>query len=273
MANTDKPSDGSHAGAREQVVRPRDQEAMGWVSPHYSVSTSVRLDPEKVTGNRCVAFSGMVPEMEAYRILRARLMRKMGMAGGNTIMITSAIPGEGKTLTSINLALTFAREFSQTVLLVDCDLRRQRVHEVLEYESCKGLADFFLDGEPLGNLIVWPGIEKLTIVSGGRTIEDSSEFIGSQGMQGLVEEMRGRYRERFVIFDTPPVLVCADAMALAPMVDHIVVVVRAGLTCAEDLQSALGMLPREKIAGMVLNRGVASEHDYYSKYGSKYGAR
>jgi non-specific protein-tyrosine kinase len=144
---------------------------------------------------------------------------------------------------------------------------------VLGYESDKGLVDFFLDAEPLPNLIVWPGIEKMTVISGGRTIDASSEILGSQGMKELVEDMKTRYKERIVIFDAPPILIGADTMALAPLVDHIVVVVRAGHTSAKDLQSALGMLPKEKVVGMVLNRGVSSEHEYYYvKYGSRAAA-
>lgn len=268
MATTDKPSDPPVEYLQEQVTRPRDEETMGWVSPSYNISRSVELVPEKVIENRCVAFSGQAPELEAYRVLRTRIMRRIGTDGGNTIMVTSAIPGEGKTLTSINLAMTFAREFSQTVLLVDCDLRRQRIHQMLGYESGKGLADYFIDAEPLQNLIVWPGIEKMTIISGGRMIDAGSEFLGSQGMKGLVEDMKSRYRERYIIFDAPPILIGADTMALAPLIDYIVVVVRAGHTSAKDLQSALGMLPKEKVVGMVLNRGVSSEQEYYqAKYG------
>jgi non-specific protein-tyrosine kinase len=267
MANTNNHSNSPLEHLQEEVMCPRDRTKMGWVSPSYNVSRSVELVPEKVIENRCVAFSGQI-EMEAYRILRTRIMRRIGTDGGNTIMVTSAIPGEGKTLTSINLAMTFAREFSQTVLLVDCDLHLQRIHQVLGYESEKGLADFFIDAEPLPNLIVWPGIEKLTVISGGRTIDASSEFLGSQGMKELVEDMKNRYKDRYVIFDAPPILIGADTMALAPLVDFIVVVVRAGYTSAKDLKSALGMLPKEKVMGMVLNRGVSSEQEYYYvKYG------
>jgi protein-tyrosine kinase len=273
MATTNEATNSHLEEVQPQFAGSSDREEAGWISPSYSVSRSVQLHPGKILENRCVAFTSTAPELEAYRILRTRLMRKMQAEGGNTLMVTSAVPGEGKTLTSINLALTFAREFGQTVLLVDCDLRRQQIHEVLGYQCDKGLADYFTGAESLQNLIVWPGVEKLTVISGGSTLEESSEIIGSQRMKGLVEEMKNRYPERIVIFDTPPVLVGADAMALAPLVDHIVVVVRAGETSAKDLQGALGMLPKEKVAGMVLNRGVASEHEYYAKYGAKYGAK
>ena len=227
---------------------------MGWHSPSYTVSRSVTLDPKTVLGNRCVAFDGSAPEVERYKMLRTQIMRRSEQYGGNTVMVTSAVPGEGKTLTAINLAMTFAKEFSQTALLVDCDLRQQRIHEVLGFDGSKGLADHLMDGEPLANLIVWPGIEKLTVISGGKTIAGSSEFLGSPGMKSLVEEMKTRYPERYVIFDLPPVLSGADTLAFAPLVDHIVLVVQAGRTAAGDIRKALQLLPPEKVVGLVLNR-------------------
>jgi protein-tyrosine kinase len=251
---------------RVETLHPSDHERMGWVSPRYHQSRSVELIPETVLDNRCVAFSGPSPELEAYRLLRTRIMGRRRTDGGNTLMVTSAIPGEGKTLTAVNLALTFARDFSQTVLLVDCDLRQQNVHKVLGYESDKGLADFLIDNEPLSNLIVWPGIEKMTVISGSRTLDAGSEFLGSQGMKALVEDMKGRYPDRFIIFDVPPLLCVADALALAPSVDYIAMVVRADHTPAGEIDKALKMLPKEKVLGMILNRGKSVPKSYYAGY-------
>lgn len=247
-----------HTPLQVRTDRPVSQDKMGWHSPSYTVSRSVTLDPASVLGNRCIAFDSHAPEVDSYKVLRTQIMRRSEQNGGNTLMVTSAMAGEGKTLTAINLAMTFAKEFSQTALLVDCDLRQQRIHEVLGYNGSRGLADYLLDGEQLANLIVWPGIEKLTVISGGRTIAGSSEFLGSPGMRSLVEDMKTRYPERYVIFDAPPVLSGADALTLAPLVDYIVVVVQAGLTAAKDVQKALQLLPKEKVVGLVLNRGSAS---------------
>lgn len=228
---------------------------MGWVSPSYSVSRQVTLVPKTVLGNRCVAYSSQSPEIESYKVLRAQIVRHAQLSGGNTLMVTSATPGEGKTLTAINLAFTFAKEFSQTALLVDCDLRQQKVHEVLGYNGAKGLIDYFTDNEPLENLIVWPGVEKLTVISGGKTVAGGSEFLGSPGMKNLMGDMKKRYKERFIIFDVPSVLTSADALAFAPFVDFILVVVRGdGQTSMQDVKKTLQMLPREKVIGTVLNR-------------------
>jgi len=230
------------------------REKIGWVSPAYTVSRPVRIDPQVVARNKCVAYQSDSDEIESYRVLRTQILQRTRERGGNTVMITSALPGEGKTLTAINLALTFAKEFRQTVLLVDCDLRRQRIHQLLGIESTRGLIEYLLDDCPISDIMVWPGVEKMTLISGGRTISESSELLGSLRMQELVEDMKHRYPERYVIFDVPAVLSGADALAFAPLVDHIVVTVKAGETPMPEVTRALRMLPREKVLGLVLNR-------------------
>jgi protein-tyrosine kinase len=226
----------------------------GWISPHYTVSRSVPVDPAAIGSNRCVAIDPSAPEVEFYRMLRTKILQGTGGNGGITLMVTSALPGEGKTLTAINLAFTFAKAFSQTALLVDADLRQQKIREILGFSHDKGLADYLLDGCPVSDLMVWPGVEKLTLISGGKTVTESSELLGSPGMAALVAELKERYSNRYVFFDVPPVLSGADALAFAPLVDWILLVVRAESTPLPDVKRALAMLPKEKILGLVLNR-------------------
>ena len=90
--------------------------------------------------------------------------------------------------------------------MVDCDFRQQQIHRYLGLESDKGIVDYLLDGVPLKDLIIWPKIDKLTLISGGRTVSESAELLGSQRMKDLVVEMKTRYGDRYVIFDVPPVL-------------------------------------------------------------------
>lgn len=234
-------------------VRPVDSEKMGWFSPSYSNSRPVKLNPQILAENRCVGYQSEAPELEYYRVLRTHILQQTG-GKGNTIMVTSANPGEGKTLTSINLAFTFAREFKQTALLVDCDLKRQQIHERLGYPSGKGLADYLIDDAPFSELMVWPGVEKLTVISGGKTVKDSSELLGSLGMKNLVADMKTRYPDRYVFFDVPPLLTCADSLTFAPLVDYVLIVVQAGKTSLQDVNRALKLLPSEKILGLVMNR-------------------
>jgi len=236
----------------------------GWVSPAYTQSRQVVLNPKELLANRCVGYLCGSYESEAYKVLRTRLLQKTGEQGGMTIMITSALPGEGKTLTAINLSLTFAKEYNQTVMLVDSDLHKQSVHECLGFESDRGLANYLLNGTALADLIVWPGVEKFTVISGGKTVMASSELLSSPRMRDLVKDLKSRYPDRYVFFDVPPVLAGADALAFAPQVDYIILVVRAGSTSMDDVKLALDLLPRNKVLGVVLNR--ADQVDRVSKY-------
>ncbi|HBG04838.1 MAG: tyrosine protein kinase [Geobacteraceae bacterium GWC2_58_44] len=236
------------------MSRPSDLQKMGYISPVYSLSRSVRLNPRVMAANRCVAFLQDAAEVEFYRQLRTRILQLSGNEGGATVMVTSALPGEGKTLTAINLALTFAKEFKQTALLVDCDLRQQQIHSTMGFASDRGLVDYLMDDCPIPELFVWPGVEKLTVISGGKTVKDSCELLGSPGMKDLVHDMKHRYPERYVFFDAPSILTSADAVAFAPLVDYILVVAQAGQTSLKEINRALQLLPAEKVLGLVMNR-------------------
>jgi protein-tyrosine kinase len=231
-----------------------DDQKLGWNSPSYTQSQSVHLDPDVLVANRCIGIEPDSAEIEHYKLLRTQVQQRTRGKGWNTVMVTSPNPGEGKTVTAINLALTFALEFSNTALLVDADLKQQNIHKTLGYKSAFGLSDYLLYDQPLNDLIVWPGIEKLTIISGSRTIENSTELLGSNRMRELVHEMKSRYEDRYVIFDVPPLLNVADAVAFAPIVDSILMVVEEGRTSNADVKTALKMIPQEKFLGFVTNR-------------------
>jgi non-specific protein-tyrosine kinase len=248
------PSGPTASPAAPPPAKPKEPARPARTIPAYTVSRSVVLDPETLVENRVAAFFPDAPALEAYRVLRTRILQAAAEKGGNTVMITSALPLEGKTLTAVNLALTFSKTYLETALLVDCDLRQQKVHKTLGYESDKGLGDYVTDGCSVSDMFVWPGVDKLTVISGGRTVSESSEFLGSPLLKELVEDMKGRYENRYIFFDVPSVLAGADALAFAPLVDHILFVVRAGATPLPEVQRALRMLPREKVIGLVLNR-------------------
>jgi protein-tyrosine kinase len=150
-------------------------------------------------------------------------------------------------------------------MLIDCDLRRQSIHRVLGIESEAGIVDYLIDDKPLKEFIIWPGIEKLTLISGGRSIQNSAEVLGSVRMRSLTLELKARYEDRLVIFDSPPVLSGADTLALAPCVDCILMVVNESRTRMRDVNKALEMIPREKFIGYVMNqqRKVSKSGYYY----------
>lgn len=225
-----------------------------WMAPVYSESRSFQIDLKVVEENRGVCMMPDAAEIQRYKILRTRILQQTKGRGLNTIMVTSPNKKEGKTVTCINMAFTFARELNQTVLLVDCDFTGQDIHRYLGIQSTASLVDYFLDDVPLNELIIWPGIEKLSLISGNRTVADSSELLSSPLMKTLVGDMKNRYDDRYILFDAPPVLEHADAISMAPLVDGVIMVVEAGRTTKRDVHRAVDMIPREKFLGFVLNR-------------------
>jgi non-specific protein-tyrosine kinase len=239
----------------EKVFRPvHKKNDKDWKPPVYSESANVQLDQDTLIANNCVCIDPLVPVIDSYKVLRAQILQKTREMGWNTLMVTSAQPGEGKTLTAINLAITFAKECDQTVMLVDCDLMKQDVHKRFGYESDKGLGDYLLNDVDMKEIVTWPGIDKMTIISGGRIIQDATELLGSPRMKSLVQDMKTRYADRYVIYDVPCLLCRADAITFASFVDGIVIVSEAGRTSAKDIEKALSLVPREKVLGFVLNR-------------------
>lgn len=244
-------------GAKKPAVENQNNIAVsksGWVSPRYRISKMVKINLRRAERNRCVGLLSGGHETEYYKLLRTQIRRKLEENGWNSVMITSVQAGEGKTVTAINLATMFAREYAKTVLLVDADLRNQSIHRYLGYEQEYGLAEHLYDNVPVEDIIVWPGIEKMTIISGGgTTFNDGAELLNSPRMHALVKEMKQRYTDRYIFFDVSPILGSADALVFAPLVDAVLVVVEAGKTPMPKIHKAVSLLPQEKLLGLVMN--------------------
>lgn len=227
----------------------------GWLSPVYGQSRKVSVDHKAMDRNRLAGYSQDAEAVEAFKMLRTKILQQAGGAEDRrVIMVTSPRQGEGKTMITVNLALTFAKEFSQTVLLIDGDLKNQNIHTCLGYKSERGLGDYLYGQVKFEDLVAWPGIEKLTIVSGGSYRSESAELLNSPKMHELMNDLKSRFRERYVIIDAPAALDSADTNVLAPMVDGIIIVVQAGRTLKKDISAALKLLPADRILGFVVNR-------------------
>jgi non-specific protein-tyrosine kinase len=242
------------------ITKSPDRE---WSPPVYGDSCSKDVDAKQLLQNRFVCIAPDADELESYKVLRTRIQQVMKPKGWNTLLVTSPNAGDGKTLTAINLALTFSKAYNQTVMLIDCDLRRQSIHRVLGIESEAGIVDYLIDDKPLKEFIIWPGIEKLTLISGGRSIQNSAEVLGSERMKSLIQELKTRYNDRFVIFDSPPILSGADTMALAPCVDCILMVVKESRTRMREIKKAIDMIPKDKFLGYVMNHQRKNGKSYY----------
>ena len=226
----------------------------GWTSPVYSRSCHKVIDPKILSENRCIGIFSDLSETGSYKMLRTQVHQRMEAMGWKTVMVTSPRSGEGKTLTAINLSLVFAKEYSRTVLLVDSNLKKQDIHAYLGICSDQGLGDYLEAGRDLAELIVWPGIEKFTFISGGQPVQNTTELMGSPRMKALVPELKERYQDRYIIFDVPALLEGADALAFLPLVDGVIVVIQAGTTSKNDIIRGLSLIPREKMLGFVLNK-------------------
>ncbi len=207
--------------------------------------------------------------VEEYRKLAAALHQVDVARATKVVMVASAGAREGKTLTAANLALTLSKSFKRRVLLVDTDLRRPMVHEVFGVANTAGLNDgLAAPGDVKLSLIeVSP---RLTVLPAGPPNPDPMGGLTSERMRRIIDEAASKFE--WVVLDTPPVGLLPDAHLLAEMVDMVVLVVNAGTTPLRVVRRAVDALNRKRIAGVVLNRVVASSAAIdYSRYQSDRG--
>lgn len=214
------------------------------------------------------------PAAEEYRKLKTAVLRLTKGEFRNLIMVTSSLSGEGKSITSINLAITMAQELNQTVLLVDADLRRPTLHHYLNLTPKTGIADCLTDLIDAGDAIVKTGVPKLSFLGAGKQVDNPAELLSSYRMKELLDELKNRYRDRYVIIDTPPVLPFAETHALCSMVDGVLLVAREGSASPQDIREALDSLQGAYLLGTVYNGSTtASPLTRYGYYGYGYARK
>jgi protein-tyrosine kinase len=216
---------------------------------------------------------------EQFRKLRTQLLGMRLPLPPKTIMVTSATDTEGKTLVSTNLATVLAHDLSSYALLVDADLRNPSLSRWFALQTGRGLSDYLTAEASIQELLVKTNVDKLTILPSGSFQANPVELIGSKKMESLVREMRERYSDRYIIFDSSPLLATTEPSVLTRLVDGIILVIRAGVTPRETVQQALATVEKEKVLGIVLNDlefesgGLASRYfgssDYYYRYRNK----
>ena len=227
----------------------------------YSKTKILDIDPRKLKKNKIYSHIDTDWMSEQINILRTQVLNKLESINGNTFMVTSAYPGEGKTFISINLAFSIAQDLGRTVLLVDCDLRppdENHFDFATDYFGVKiekGLTDVLLMQTELSDVILNPGIKRLTIVPGGRPVLNSSELLGSIRMEKIVKEMKNRYgKDRIIIFDSPSILKISDPLAFSRFVDGILLVVENKRTSNSDILKVMELLKDRVILGTILNK-------------------
>jgi receptor protein-tyrosine kinase len=188
---------------------------------------------------------------------------------GNMIMVTSAVPGEGKTFTATNLAMSIAMEVDSTVLLVDADVANPTLPEVLGFKEPKGLMDVLTDPKvDLTDVLLRTNVERLALLPAGRSHRRATEHLASDAMERLINDLATRYPDRIVVFDAPPLLATTEARALATHMGQIVVVVEADRTTHSALKQALSLLEDCPVVMTMLNKAAGSHVGaYYGYYG------
>ena len=244
VKETDSPRNTQHS--QEKVRRE--------VNFTYTNTRVLNVNPSVLRENKIVSMYGNDEITDQIKILRTELLKQMEGLKGKTIMVTSSNRGEGKTIMAVNLAVSIAQELDRTVLLVDANLRDPAVHTCFGIDDLPGLSDYLKEEVPIQELLVNPGINKLTVLPAGKPVMDSSELLGSPRMEELVTDMKLRYEDRVIIFDTPSLLTSADPLALSKFVDGVLMVVEAERTSREDLRRAIELLEGNRILGTVFNK-------------------
>jgi Mrp family chromosome partitioning ATPase len=226
--------------------------------PAQIVYTNTRIftpDPAALESKRIVNPASNSTAVAAFRMLRTQVIQRMDENGWRTMAVLSPGANDGKTTTAINLAVSLANDHRHTVLLVDCDLRRPAVGETLGISPEFGVDDLLHGDARIEQCLYHPeGFDRLVVLPARAALPNSSEALAGPHGRALVSELRGRYPERIIVFDLPPVLGTDDALAFLPLVECGLVVIAERVTPRNDLLRCMELLRKTPILGTVLNR-------------------
>jgi protein-tyrosine kinase len=224
----------------------------------YTCTRVVPALPAHLESRRIVGQSAPGSASAAFRMLRTQVLQRMDERHWRTLAVFSPSSGEGRTTTAVNLAIQLASDHDHTVLLVDMDLRRPAVADAFGFAPEHGIDDVLAGNADIGDCLYHPnGFARLVVLPARQPLAHSSEVLANHRCRDLVAELRGRYAERIIVFDLPPVLTTDDALAFAPHVECGLMVAVEGRTRREDLVRSVELLHRTPIVGTVLNRAVA----------------
>jgi len=244
--------------------------------PRKHSTRKVELDLNRMRDMGMVtAAGGRTLLVEDFRIIKRPLIKRAfaeptpGQPPGNLIMITSSVPGEGKTFCAINLAMSIAMELDHTVLLIDADVARPSVLRTLGIPAQRGLMDILLDDKlDLADVMLRTNVDTLSILPAGTSTPRATELLASQTMKAFVYEIANRYPDRIVIFDSPPLLLTSEAHVLASHMGQIVLVVESETTTQHAVKESLRQLEGCSNVNMIYNKtrefpGIEETYDYH----------
>jgi protein-tyrosine kinase len=211
------------------------------------------IDPEKLDHHVVCIADPLSVAAEQYRKLKASVLAFTRQSNANVLMVASSDVEEGKSITAVNLAITMAQEIDHTVLLIDADLRKPSITRYLGIGAEFGLSDYLSGRVDLSDVLVHTGIGKLVVLPAGSHYDNPAELLSSNRMKELVAEMKRRYHNRYIIFDSSPILVSADAISLSANVDGILLVIHAAKTPVKVVNKAINLIRGVPIVGIVFN--------------------
>lgn len=227
----------------------------------YTKTQTIITDAETLLYNRVFTHKPEHKVSEQIEILRFQVLKKLYQLNANTLMITSANPGEGKTFISTNLAVSIAQKLDRTVMLIDADLRNRAdrhkgIADVFfNSYSGEGLSDYLLGTARISDILINPGIPRLTLLPRGQRLLDSPTLLESAKMEKLIYEMKSRYsKERIILFDCSSFLSNADALILSRFVDAVLIVVESEKTRRDAFKRMIDLLKEGQIIGTVMNK-------------------
>jgi polysaccharide biosynthesis transport protein len=237
-------------------------------------AVSLKQNGEKMLGELISVHSPKSTFSESIRGIRTGIVFSAADQVPQTILVTSAGPSEGKTICAANLAVTMAQDDGSRILLIDCDMRRPRIHKLFEINKDAGLSSALVGSSELKDVILPTDIENMSIIPCGPIPPNPSEILGSKRMHALLQVLKKNYTR--IIIDSPPITAVTDAVILASNADGIVLVIRSGSTPRQIVGNGLAKLKsvNAHILGAVLNgvelgRDSYYYHQYYYYYGDK----
>jgi protein-tyrosine kinase len=281
IPSTTEPAGRDKAQARQRARAPSQVPRDKRLEPFLSDGAATGPNFRKIDFARLQAAGFITPTvpdsklLHEFRVIKRPLIQNaLGksaapVANGNLVMVTSALPGEGKTFVALNLAMSIAMEVDCTVLLVDADVLSPSVPGVLGIPPAKGLMDVLTEpGLGFGNVLLRTNVDRLALALAGTPQRGASELLASDAMSRLLNEVSSRYPDRIVVFDSPPLLATTESRVLASRMGQVIVVVEAERTTHGTLQSALSTLESCPVVLTMLNKATESDAgSYYGYYG------
>jgi capsular exopolysaccharide synthesis family protein len=259
--------------------QPLPEETPGQVPEQTGISEEKDDWDEKL---REIITGGSKHVAESIRMLRTKIFHPESGEPPRSILVTSAIPGEGKSFICANLGVSIAQGIEKQALLVECDLRRPSLSKLLKLSASSGLVDYLQNGTPLEQLIQQTSMPKLSVLASGKPPKNPAELIDTKKMASLIKDLENQDPDRLIIFDSPPIQAASETNILAQRVDKVILVVRWGYARREHAKQLVKMLGRDKVIGVVFNAFEMSRlesklqgyyygyKDYYSSSYSKY---